>query len=213
MKLALLDDHKLFTISVANLLLNNQDIELVETYNEPLKFIMNLKAKKYDIIILDILLPEMNGMDVLVEIKKQLIDSKVIILTSIVEVPTLKMTLRNGANGFLCKDCTYEELFEAIESVLRDDIYVSKSLRKSFLKNTISNEKSIYELSPREKEVLKYICDGKTIKETAYMMELSYHTVQSYQKNIMRKFNVNRSADLIVFAIKNGLYNSHNHIN
>jgi two-component system invasion response regulator UvrY len=114
--------------------------------------------------------------------------------------------LRSGASGYLCKDSSPEELADALITVYHGEPYIGESLRPSLLRNTLAEEQFVYNLSPREKEVLKLVCDGKTIKESAYEMELSVNTVQTYYKTILKKFNLNRTADLIVFAMQNGLY-------
>jgi two-component system invasion response regulator UvrY len=84
--------------------------------------------------------------------------------------------------------------------------FISPALEKSLIKSIFTEDQHVFHLSPREKEVLSLVCSGRTIKEMAYDMALSAHTVQTYQKKIMKKFKVNRTADLIVFAIQNGLY-------
>lgn len=208
MKIALTDDHSILSSSIANMLLNRAVVETADVYETPNTLLDNLVNGKYDILILDIMLPEMNGIDLLETIKSRGIETKVLFLTSIKEVPTIKRALRMGANGYLCKDCTIEELQEALMQVASGETYIGAGLRDSMFKNIITEEQSIYHLTPREKEVLQYICEGHTIKEAAFKMNLSYHTVQSYQKAIMRKFKQTRTVDLIVFAINNGLYHS-----
>ena len=113
--------------------------------------------------------------------------------------------IRSGASGYLSKDTSADELKEAILTVFRGEPYVGESLRKKLVRNTLVEDRFLYNLSPREKEVLNFVCEGKTIKETAHIMELSANTVQTYYKTVLKKFNLNRTADLIVFAIRNGL--------
>jgi len=152
-------------------------------------------------------MPEMSGLDLLTYFKKQQKKVKIIMLSSITEVQAIRHTMRIGASGFLAKDTSGDELADALLTVYNGEPYIGESLRKSLIKNSFAEEQFVFALSPREKEVLELVCSGKTIKESAYEMQLSVNTVQTYYKAIMKKFNLNRTADLIVFAIQNGLYN------
>lgn len=203
--IALIDDHQLLSKSLSNLLEKNEFIGTVKVYKSPKEYFRD--DPDIDIIISDLLMPEMNGIDLLAELKKRNDKTGVIMLSSIIEVQTIRHALRNGASGYLSKDSSPEELAEAILAVYDNDTYVGESLRKSLIMNAIVEDRFVYSLSPREREVLNLVCSGKTIKETAGEMNLSINTVQTYHKNILKKFNLNRTADLIVFAMQNGLYN------
>lgn len=205
--IALIDDHQLLSQSLSNLLSNYDFIETINIYSGPEDFLKQTAEKEFDIIISDIVMPGMSGIDLLTLYKKEKKKTKIILLTSITEAQTIRHALRNGANGYLSKDTTVEELADAILTVDGGEAYIGENLRSILLRNTLAEERFVFNLSPREKEVLNMVCSGKTIKETAYDMELSVNTVQTYYKAILKKFNLNRTADLIVFAIKNGLYN------
>lgn len=205
--IALIDDHQLFVESVSNLLLKFDFIKEIQQFKTAKEFISTERSGEPDIIISDILMPEMSGMELLTHFKKLHKKTKVILLSSITEVQTIRQAMRTGASGFLSKDCSADELADAILNVYNGEPYIGESLRPSLLRNSFVEDRFVYNLSPREKEVLKLVCSGKTIKESAYEMELSVNTVQTYYKAIMKKFNLNRTADLIVFAIQNGLYN------
>lgn len=207
LNIVLLDDHHMLAQSLASLLLKYEFINTVTTYTSPKEFLARMSDPPPDIIVSDIMMPDMSGMDLLQYLKDKEIHIKIIMLSSITEVQTIRHTLRNGAAGFLSKGSTAEELADAILTVNNGDPYIGESLRKSLLRNTLTEERFIYSLSPREKEVLNLVCSGKTIKEAAYEMGLSVNTVQTYQKAILKKFNLNRTTDLIVFAIQNGLFN------
>jgi len=205
LKVALIDDHRLLTTSLSSLLSKYDFIESVTVHANPKSFLKEETA--VDIIISDLMMPEMSGMDLLNTFRKQKSNARVILLSSVTEVQTIRYALRNGAYGYLSKDSLIEEVADAILTVYNGDVYIGESLRNSLLRNSITEDRMVYTLSPREKEVLIMVCSGKTIKETAYDMGLSANTVQTYYKTIMKKFGLNRTADLIVFAIRNGLYN------
>ncbi|MBS1511251.1 MAG: response regulator transcription factor [Bacteroidetes bacterium] len=204
LQIALLDDHQLLSQSLANLLYRFDFIKDIAVYNSPKTFLA--AGQDYEILISDIMMPKMNGIDLLLKIKKLNTGIKVIFLSSVMEAQTIRFALRSGANGYISKDTSVEELADAILAVHNGDVYIGESLRNILLRNTLTEERLVFNLSPREREVLNLVCSGKTIKETAYDMELSVHTVQTYYKTILKKFNLNRTADLIVFAMKNGLY-------
>lgn len=203
--IALIDDHQLLTYSLSNLLSKYDFIGSIEIYPSPKEFLA--ASSTADLIVSDVMMPNMTGIDLLTNLKQQHKKAKVIILSSITEAQTIRYALRNGASGYLSKDTSMDELADAILTVYNNDVYIGESLRPVLLRNTLTEERFVLNLSPREKEVLVMVCSGKTIKETAYDMELSVNTVQTYYKTILKKFNLNRTADLIVFAIKNGLYN------
>ena len=203
--IALIDDHQLLTHSLSSLLSQYDFIGTIEIYSNPKEF---LKAQtEPEIIVTDIMMPDMTGIDLLTSFKQQKRKVKVILLSSITEAQTIRYALRNGASGYLSKDSSIEELADALLTVHNGEAYIGENLRNILIRNSLTEDRFVYSLSPREKEVLIMVCSGKTIKETAYDMDLSVHTVQTYYKTILKKFNVNRTADLIVFAIKNGLYN------
>lgn len=205
LNIVLIDDHVLLMQSLSQLLEQVEFINKINTFENPKKFLSSEIDTEPDIIITDIVMPEMSGIELLVELQKRNSTAKVIILSSVVEIQTIRHAMRNGANGYLSKNVTIEEFKEAIMSVYHGEPYVGESLRKKLIRNTLIEDQFLYNLSPREKEVLDFVCMGKTIKEAAFEMKLSPNTVQTYYKSILKKFNLNRTADLIVFAIQNGL--------
>jgi DNA-binding NarL/FixJ family response regulator len=205
-KLVLIDDHQIIVEALAQSLLLNEEIDSINVFNEIDVYLRQHSAIKPDVIVTDIMMPKKSGLDFLIDLRKTDKHTRVIFLTSVVEVQTIKHAIRNGANGFLSKDATIQELLNAIISVHGGEQYIGQSLQKLLLNNAFVEDQVVYHLTAREKEVLGHVCSGKTIKETAYDMELSVNTVQTYYKNILRKFKVNRTADLIVFAMQNGLY-------
>ncbi len=204
MDIVLIDDHLLFTQSLKNLLFQH-GYHFVTIYESIDSFSSKNGIKIPDVIIMDLSIPGTNGMQFLETYGKK-IESKIIVLSVQSDVQTIKQALRNGANGFISKSSTIEELVEAIQQVNKGNQYIEKSLRENLLDNMFTEESIIYHLSPREKDVLNKICSGNTIKEIAYELNLSPHTVQYYYRNVMNKLKLKRSAELIVFAIKHGLY-------
>lgn len=209
MKICIIDDHQIITESLKKLLLRSTEVEVVDTYPDADTFLEAITAASLpDIIITDLLMPGTNGIELVEKVKETYKGAKVsmIILSSITDAQTIKKSLRAGADGFLSKNTSIDELMEAILTVREGKNYIAENLRKHLLDAVFTEEQVVYHLSPREKEVLHKVCSGFTIKEIAYDMNLSVHTVQYYHRNVMAKLKVKRTSDLIVFAMQSGLY-------
>ena len=156
MDIVLIDDHLLFTQSLKNLLFQH-GYHFVTIYESIDSFSSKNGIKIPDVIIMDLSIPGTNGMQFLETYGKK-IESKIIVLSVQSDVQTIKQALRNGANGFISKSSTIEELVEAIQQVNKGNQYIEKSLRENLLDNMFTEESIIYHLSPREKDVLnKYV--------------------------------------------------------
>lgn len=207
LNIAIIDDHLLFAESLQRLMLKYDFIDTIDIFTGVDEYLNFCFSRNPDVVMSDILMKGKSGFDFLNYIKKEGLSLKVIFLTSITEVQTIRHAIRSGVNGYVSKEASADELADAILTVYGGETYIGDSLRNSLIRNSLTEDKFVFNLSPREKEVLQHVCSGKTIKETAYDMNLSTNTVQTYYKTILKKFNLNRTADLIVFAIQNGLYN------
>jgi len=209
MKIVLLDDHILLSETLANVLQQRIPGSEIKVFkNGELFLAADFKTWEPDLVIADMLMPGPNGIEVMEKAFLQFgRQYKFIFLSSIVDVHTIKNAMRMGGSGYLSKDTPIEEVLEAIEVVMDGEQYIGKNLKDSLVKYVFAEDQITFHLSPRQKEVLEMVCKGKTPKEIAYETGLSQHTVQEYLKAIMRKFKVNRTTDLVVFAIQKGLYN------
>lgn len=208
MTIVIIEDHAIVAESIRLSLLKKPPVENVFLFLNAEAYLDRSPGfRPPDLIISDILMPGISGVELLTAYRKQNPGQKVIFLSSLTDIYTVRQAIRHGVNGYVSKDASIDELYEAITSVASGERYVSRQLQKGLLANMFTEEQIIFHLSPREKEVLHLVCSGHTIKEAAFGMGLSTHTVQSYHKNIMKKFKVHCTTDLIVFAIRNGLYN------
>lgn len=210
MNIALIDDHRMLTDSIKSILSADPVIKEIRTFASAEIYLSSIDSFwQPDIILSDLLMPGITGMDLLEKLAKEHQQKmpKIVVLSSITDVQTIKQAIRTGASGYLSKDTSIEELIEAIHAVNRGEQYIANKLKNSLVNTVFTEEQVVFHLSPREKEVLVLMCSGHTVKEAAFKLKLSTHTVQSYHKNIMKKFKVNRTADLIVFAMQKGLYN------
>jgi two-component system invasion response regulator UvrY len=207
MNIVLVDEHQLLTDSLQNLLLLMPEVDHVDTYTDGKNFLEHAGTTAPDILIMDLMLNGLSGLELLDVCRARFPkEMKVIILSSVADVQTIKHTIRRGANSFLSKSTTFQEFKESILQVSAGKQYIGRSIRDNLINSVFTDEQIVLHLSPREKEVLQKVCSGRTIKEIAYDLKLSAHTVQYYHRSVMDKLKVKRTTDLIVYAMQHGLY-------
>lgn len=205
--IAILDDHRM----IGGLLRENiKQFEFVETVNVFLKvgdFFNYLEKNKVDLLIVDVFMLEMNGVEIVQKCRKMhhSDELKIIMLSSSIEYKIITDAISLGANAYITKEDQLNEIFSAIEHVFSDNSkpYFSKNASDVLLSDCVDQENSV-KLSPREDQLLRLICDAKTAKEIASELELSINTIHFYTKRLMVKMNVNRTPDLILKAINKG---------
>ncbi len=207
-KLGLIDDHNLFREGIKSLLNKISDIQLVLEAVSGKDLLEQLDHIVPDVILLDLEMEEMNGVDTTIALKKTFPDIKIIILTMHKEERMTSYLMEIGANGYLLKDTNQKELEEAIRSVYEKGVYfnsfVSQALLKG-LKNKANKPPAIgknYQLTSRELEVLELITKEYTTTEIAEQLFLSTRTVEGHRKNLISKLGVKNTAGLIMKAIK-----------
>jgi len=204
----LADDHEIVANGLAALLKSLDIVQEVKTFLNGKLLYKACLNKKPDLVFLDIEMPEWNGLDTVKNLKTDFNAFPCIMLSMLNEKAIVNECISNGANGFLNKDCSLEELNEAIHAVLGGEIYYSKEIQK-----TLSGKRKEVEhngvlkepLSEREHEILKLFCDGLTPKEIADVLFLSPRTVETHKNNIMQKMEVNSIGKLISVALKSKL--------
>ncbi|MEQ9618396.1 MAG: response regulator transcription factor [Deltaproteobacteria bacterium] len=170
----------------------------------------NLNEKKWDILILDINLPDMNGLEVLRQVKVVHPELPVLILTILDEDQISVRALKAGASGFMTKNTLPEELMNAVKRIHTGRRYISPSLAEKLVFDIYSeDEKPVhYKLSDREYQVLCLIGSGKSIREIAEELYLSEHTIRTYRMRILEKMNIRTNAELIHYTVQHNLSNS-----
>jgi two-component system invasion response regulator UvrY len=207
MKIALVDDHPLLTQTLKNMFALQNNTSEIKTYNSAVAFLEDMPVYLPDITITDVLMPEMNGIQLLEYCKLMKYHTKFIVLTGYSDLHILRRAIENGALGFLSKNSLFEEITEAIEYVMKGKQYISGDLKELLVNSLLTNESDINtNLTQREQEVLTKICSGHTLKLIATDLNLSMNTIQYYHKNVMAKLKVKKTADLVVTAIQLGLY-------
>lgn len=210
-KIALVDDHKLFRKSLADWLATQQ-FEILFEANNGKEFIDNIdKNMLPQLVLMDINMPIMNGVETLLWITKNCPSIKVLAISMYNDEMNIIRMIRLGASGYLLKDSEPNELKLAIETIVDKGFYYSDLVNQKLL-SAISEANSkqrvitqLIELSLRETEFLKYVCTELTYKEIADKMTLSPRTVDGYREELFRKLNVTTRIGLVLYAIKVGI--------
>ena len=211
-KVMLVDDHALIREGIKQLLEFDGSIDVIEQASDGAECLEKLQHVQPDILLLDINMPNVNGIEVLEEIKKKNIPVKVLMLTVHSEAEYLVQAVDIGANGYILKDSGSEELKKAIQSVMDGDSYIQPSLIPSLnsrLVNRDIDKEKIAALTKREMEILTQIAGGMFNKEIAMNLNISERTVKNHISNIFKKIDVSDRTQAAVFAIRNNLISIH----
>ncbi len=202
------DDHSLFREGL-KFLLSRLDFanEIYEAENGA-DFLRGLKEKKVDVVLLDIEMPGMNGTEAARKALEIQPEIKIIAVSMYSDESYYSAMIEAGANGFLLKNSNFTEVKKAITDALEGRNYFSMEILQSIVNrmNDKSPEKTDYELTERETEVLSQICKGCSNQEIADILSISKRTVDKHRENLLLKTQSKNTANLVVFAIKNGFY-------
>lgn len=209
-RVILADDHSLFRHGLKRIISENPDLEVVGEVGDGLQLLESLKTADPHVIVLDISMPNLSGIEAIHEIKRMRPNAKVLMLTMHKDPDYLFQAISAGANGYLLKEDAEQELFSAINVVKRGDIYLSPLLTEEArqdwaeMRRGIRSLKSADTLTLREREVLKLITDGKSNKEIGKVLSISHRTVERHRANIKGKLKTNKTADLVKYALQKG---------
>ena len=208
------DDHKILIEGIIAVINTDESIE-VDGYSLTGKQVIEwIESNSADILILDINMPEYDGIEVLKFFKQKKITQKVIILSSYDDVKLVQEMINLGANGFLSKSSAGLHIIEAINAVYHGDQYFSDTIKNNLIKlytgkNVTSGKRPestiLNSLTPRELEVLKLITDEYSSPEIAEILNISQSTVDTYRKSLLKKTNVKNSIGLAMYAVKNNI--------
>lgn len=202
-KVLVVDDHPMVLEGMKSMLSQISFVDLTGTAVNAYEAVEQIKTTTPDIVITDINMPEISGIDLALKIRNEFAVVKVIAMSTFKERSYISQMIQNGALGYLIKSASKEEIEEAILSVYEGKLYMSLDVN---LSSSEKNElKNIPVLSSREKEILQLIADGFTNPQIAAKLFLSFHTVDSHRKNILTKFGVNNTASLIKLAAKHNM--------
>lgn len=204
-KLVILDDHPLVLEGLVHVLSKSDLLEIIGTFINGADFMLFFKGNRVDVVLLDLILPDSNGMDLCKEIKAIAPETVVLALTNHEQRSAVLKMLENGANGYVLKNAPVEELEACIHDALQGHIAFSNAVKKIIAKPTPIEVMNPVMLTTREKEVLKLIAQGMTTRKIAEKLFLSKFTVENYRKNLLQKLEVKNMAALINAANQRGL--------
>ena len=205
------DDHKIMLAGLRSILEKQTDFEVVGEADNGRKAVQMAQEKKPDVVVMDVSMPDLNGIEATKQIIESLPETRVIALSMHSDKRFVMGMLRAGASGYLLKDCASQELANAIVQVARGKKYLSPEITgvviDDFLLGDSSEEVAIAasQLSPREREVLQLIAEGWSTKQIASHLYVSIKTIETHRRQIMKKLDLHSIADLTKYAIREGL--------
>lgn len=211
-KLFLVDDHKMIREGLKTFLAEQEDFEIVAEAENGIDCLSQLEAIKPNVVLTDLNMPKMDGLELTKNIKEKYPDIKVIALTMMGESQHIKQMLSDGAMGYLLKDCSEEELIKAIKNVYNNGTYYSPEVTNIILNNIrkikpiVSKVVTDMPLTDREKEVLYLILKEKSNKEIADDLFVSVRTVDAHKRNLLDKTGSKNVAGLVLYAIDRKIF-------
>jgi len=207
-KIAITDDHQMVLRGIQSMLKDASEIEIAGLYDSATATLNAITKDAPDILLLDINLPDINGIELCKQLKKKLSHLKVIAISNYDEVSFVKRMLNNGADGYLLKNTDKLELLTAFKTVLNGEQYLQRDIEKKLLNQSIGKKTTnslLVKLTRREKEVLQAIAEELTTQEISEKLFISPKTVETHRMNIMSKLGAKNSVGIVKTAIENGL--------
>lgn len=205
--IAITDDHTIVIEGIKTMLKSNKEIEVLQSFENLNDTFENLNSA-VKVLLLDINLPDGNGINACKELLEKHPDLKIIALTNFEDTVFIKQIIKNGALGYLLKNTSQKELTEAIKSVIQGKRYLPKKISDILLNDSIGINNSSYfipKLTVREKEILHLIIQEFTTEEIAAKIFVSTKTVESHRSNLIQKLGVKNTAGLVRVAFEKGL--------
>jgi len=205
-KIAIVDDHPLVIDGLRSIVDPIQDIDVVGEAIDGIDLVDLLSKKEVDVILMDISMPVMDGIEATTMVKERYPNTKVLILSMHDQLEHTKKAMNAGADGFLLKNSKGEEIEEAIRTLMQGENFFSQKIMSNAMKAMKSeNSREEVKLTERELDVLKLIVQECTTKEIAEKLFISTHTVESHRKNLLFKLDVKGIAGLVKYALENKL--------
>ncbi|MEM8894036.1 MAG: response regulator transcription factor [Bacteroidota bacterium] len=206
----LVDDHPIIRDAIKMYFEDSNEITITSEASNGREALKIMKASSFDIVITDIVMPKMNGIDFMKELKELYPNQNVIVLTMVNETSNIRKMLSLGAKGYVLKNCSKEEIIKAIKDVSKGSTYYDKEVFDIMVDDIASSKKSETKvdkppLSKREIEVLKLIMEDKSSSEIAETLFISQKTVGAHKQHMMKKTNSKTLGGLIIFAVENNL--------
>jgi DNA-binding NarL/FixJ family response regulator len=209
MRILLADDHALVRAGIRSLLEKIPGVEVVGEANNGREALDLVGTQLPDLVLMDIAMKELGGLEALPRITKTFPSVKVVILSAHANEEYVIRALRSGAAGYMLKDAASAELQLAIDSVTQDKIYLSPSISRtvidSYLERVGGPFSPLEQLTPRQREILQLIAEGKNTKEIADTLDISVKTVEAHRLQLMARLNIHDVPGLVRYAVRSGL--------
>ncbi len=215
-KVILADDHQVLRESLAAVLENGKGIQVIGQAENGRKVIQLARRLKPDIVVMDIHMPELNGVEAARQISTDLPQVQIIMLSMYVSKEHIYQAFQAGARGYLLKETSVSEVIDAIKQVAEGKRFISRALADTVIDEYFlhrqgpSAESPLERLSDRERQILQLVAEGKSSREIAEMLHLAISTVSTYRSRLMKKLGVGDLPELIRFAVKHGLIDGTN---
>jgi DNA-binding NarL/FixJ family response regulator len=209
-KILLVDDHKILRDGICSLVKGYDDMEVIGEAADGRTALMLVQELSPDIVIMDISMPDLNGIDATRKITADYPDVKVIALSMHYDKQFISEIFKAGAAGYLIKDSAFDELEHAVRVVMDNKTYINPQIASLVVESLVSqpsttDQKAFSLLTEREREVLQLIAEGKSTKQIASDLNVSAKTIESHRRQVMGKLNIRNIAELTKYAIREGL--------
>jgi DNA-binding NarL/FixJ family response regulator len=208
-RIVLVDDHRLVRAGIRALLEKTPRGKVVGEAADGREAFALIEKQRPDIVLIDIAMPGLNGLDAVDRIKKEWPETKVIILSMHANEEYVVRALRSDVSGYLIKDAAVDELEDAIRTVTEGEVYFSRRISKRVIRDYLTNTDEIRgpleQLSSRQREVLQLIGEGKNTKEIADILRVSVKTIEAHRLQLMQRLDIHDIPGLVKFAIRTGL--------
>lgn len=210
MKIVLADDHRLLIDGLRSLLESSDRFDVVGIAADGMEAVETVRRERPDAVVLDISMPRLNGIDAARQILRELPETKIIMLSMHADRTFVQESLRVGAKGYILKESAAREVIRALDAVAAGEVFLSPLVRSRVLGDYIEmirdgSAEAASPLSPREREVLQLLAEGKSTKEAASILNVSVKTVETHRRQIMEKLDLHSIAELTKYAIRAGL--------
>jgi DNA-binding NarL/FixJ family response regulator len=211
-RILIVDDHALVRAGLRRLVQELDDVEIIDEASDATAALAKIEACRPDIVMMDIGMPDINGLEATAQVKARFPDTRVVIVSMYCSEEDVLQALRSGASGYLLKNSAPAEIAIAIDAIKNGGVYlspqVSKSVVDGYLDRVKISSQSSGTLSPRQREVLSLIAQGLSTKEIARQLGISGKTVETHRTQLMARLDIHEVAGLVRYAIKAGFIHS-----
>jgi len=202
----LVDDHSVVRQALAEMIAKEGRYEIVGQCGDGLKVAKEVKAARPDVLVLDITLPGLNGLDLCRDLTRKMKDLSVLILSMHADEEFVARALENGASGYMMKDGDCDQLVMALDAVARGELYLAPGISRSILHRLGKRGQDPYDtLTSRERQVLQLVAEGRTNREAAEALGLAVKTVDTHRTRLMHKLDIHDQTALVKYALKRGI--------